>query len=96
MKGRLIRHTKVRKDDGNIIEVKLWEVNPSADKPHGYKYSLVYVAGGERAICYDNGEGKGDHRHYRKSVERYDFKTMRQLIDDFSRDVEKYKMGKNL
>ena len=31
----------------------MWRVNPF-DKPHGYKYSLVYIVKGERVIGYDN------------------------------------------
>ena len=59
-KARLIRHIKVREDNGNIVEIKLWQVDPSLDKPHGYKYSLVYIVKGERVIGYDNAERKGD------------------------------------
>ena len=36
----------------------------SGDKPHGVKYSIVYIKGGKRLAGYDNAEGKGDHRHY--------------------------------
>lgn len=63
MEARLIRHTKVYDEFGNIIEIKMWKVDPSQDKPHGYKYSLVYIVKGKRQIGYDNAEGKGDHRH---------------------------------
>jgi len=32
---------------GNIIEVKMWEIAPpTADKPYGCKYSLVYIVNG--------------------------------------------------
>ena len=94
MKGTLIRHTKVREDNGNIIEIKLWKVPPSADKPHGYKYSLAYVVKDKRVVGYDNGEGQGDHRHYGDNIERYEFKTVWDLIDGFFKDIEKYKGGK--
>lgn len=59
MKAKLVRRNKVYDEDGNIIEVKMWRVGPSSDKFHGYKYSLVYIVGGERVIGYDNGEGRG-------------------------------------
>lgn len=94
VKGKLIRHTKVREDDGNIIEVKMWQVEPSAGKPHGYKYSLVYIVGGKRVIGYDNAEGRGDHRHYRNYTEPYQFKDLRTLANDFYRDIARYKEGK--
>ena len=93
MKGKLVRHLKVREDTGNTIEVKLWRVNPSFDKPHGYKYSLVYIVKGKRVIGYDNSEGKGDHRHYKDSEEVYHFKGLRKLTDDFYKDIERYKRG---
>ncbi len=80
MKGKLVRHIKVREDTGNIIEVKMWRVNPSFDKPHGYKYSLVYIVKGKRVIGYDNAEGKGDHRHYGDKDEVYTFKSVDKLL----------------
>jgi len=89
-----IRHNKFRDDNGNIIEVKMWQVTPSTEKPHGYKYSLVYIVKGKRVIGYDNAEGKGDHRHYMDNIKQYQFKDLRSLSKDFYRDIEKYKEGK--
>lgn len=94
VKGTLIIHTKVREDNGNIVEIKLWTVPPSADKPHGYKYSLAYVVKDKRVIGYDNGEGQGDHRHYEDNIEPYEFRSVWQLTGDFFKDIEKYKRGK--
>ena len=91
MKGKLARHIKVREDTGNIIEVKLWQVSPSLDKPHGYKYSLVYVVKGKRVIGYDNAEGKGDHRHYGDKEEVYPFKSVDKLFEDFYNDIKRVK-----
>ena len=54
MASSLIRQVKVIEDNGNIIEVKMWQVTPSTDKPHGYKYSLVYIVKNKRVIGYDN------------------------------------------
>ena len=93
MKARLIRHIKFNNDFGNTVEVKLWEVPKRKDKPHGYKYSLVYIVDDERVIGYDNSEGKGDHRHYGNTVETYKFQGLRQLIKDFFRDILKYEEG---
>ena len=92
-KGSLIKHSKVVEDTGNIIEVKLWQVEPTTDKPHGYKYSLVYVVKGKRIIGYDNAEGKGDHRHYENRPETYPFTDLRTLVNDFYGDVEKFMKG---
>ena len=55
-KGRLIRHRKVVDEWGNILEIKLWQVPTSTDKPHGFKYALVYIVDGVRVIGYDNAE----------------------------------------
>ena len=93
-KTKLIKHVKVREDTGNIIELKMWQVMPSPDKPHGYKYSLAYIANGKRVIGYDNAEGKGDHRHYGEKIEPYKFKDLRNLTEDFYNDIERYKEGK--
>jgi hypothetical protein len=94
VKGRLITHIKVLEDDGNTIEVKMWKINPSPDRPHGYKYSLAYIVKGKRVIGYDNAEGKGDHRHYGNKEEPYRFKDLRTLVEDFYRDMERHKRGK--
>ena len=93
MKSELIKHAKVRKDNGNIVEVKMWQVTPSADKPHGYKYSLVYIVKGKRVIGYDNAEGKGDHKHIRGRIETCNFISIRKLANDFYNDIERYKRG---
>lgn len=91
MKATLARHEKVTDELGNTMEITLWRIPPTTDKPHGLKYSLVYVVAGKRVIGYDNGEGKGDHRHYGDREEPYCFVTLRQLADDFLVDVANFK-----
>ena len=93
MRAKLIQHIKVREDTGNIVEIKMWQVTRSPDKPHGYKYSLVYIVHGQRVIGYDNSEGKGDHKHYRDKEIPYEFRDLNALAIDFERDIEKYKKG---
>ena len=66
---------------------------PTDDKPHGYKYSLVYIVEDKRVIGYDNAESKGDHRHIRGEVKPYRFIDIWKLIEDFHRDIEKFKRG---
>jgi len=56
MKAALIRHDKVTDELGNTVEIKLWKIPPTPDKPQGYKYSLAYIVAGERVIGYDNSE----------------------------------------
>ena len=58
MKARLIRYEKYPDVYGNVAEIRVWEVGSTHDKPHGYKYSLVYIVQGRRVIGYDNAEGK--------------------------------------
>jgi hypothetical protein len=91
MKARLVNHAKVHDERGNIVETRMWEIAPSPDKPHGYKYSLVYIVCGIRVIGYDNGEGQGDHRHYGDRQEPYAFTTLRQLATDFLSDIAAWK-----
>lgn len=93
MKGKLIQHAKVREDNGNIVEIKIWQVVPSVDKPHGFRYSLAYIVNGHRVIGYDNSEGKGDHKHHRDKEMPYEFRDLITLTKDFERDMEKYKKG---
>ena len=91
MKATLVNHVKVRDERGNIVETKMWQVSPTSDKPHGYKYSLVYIVNGVRVIGYDNGEGQGDHRHFVDKQQLYNFTTLKQLARDFFTDVETWK-----
>lgn len=69
MKSKLIIYNKAIDERGNTVEIKLWGVKKSWDKPHGYKYSLVYIVNNKRVIGYDNAEMKGDHRHYNDVIE---------------------------
>ena len=91
MKAQLILHDKVKEADGSIVEVKIWSVPKSREKPHGYRYSLVYIRGGKPLVCYDNHTGKGDHRHCGDREESYRFTTVARLLDDFNRDVRRVK-----
>lgn len=94
MKAEIIEHSKVIDELGNIIEITLWKLpEPTKDKPYGYKYSLVYIVNGKRVIGYDNAEGKGDHKHIRDIERQYKFTDIWKLIDDFYKDIEKFKRG---
>ena len=84
-------HEKVTDRFGNTVEMKIWQVPRSESMPHGYKYSLVYVADGERVIGYDNSKGKGDHRHIEGRESGYAFRGLRHLIHDFQKDVDSYR-----
>ena len=87
----LIRHDKITDELGNTVEIKIWKVPTSETVPHGFKYSLVYIVNGRRAVGYDNYEGKGDHRHYLGVEQPYTFQSLDKLAQDFHEDVSKYK-----
>jgi hypothetical protein len=88
MKAELLIHDKVKNKHGGIIEVKVWSVSKSADKPHGYKYSLVYIRKGKRILGYDNAEGKRDHRHYKDKEMSYKFVSIDKLFEDFFKNLK--------
>lgn len=94
MKAVLIIHDKYTRPNGNVVEMKIWKVPVTKDKPQGYKYSLVYIAKGKRLIGYDNAEGKGDHKHIKGKVESYNFKSITKIINDFYDDVRKFEGSK--
>ncbi|WP_333652298.1 toxin-antitoxin system TumE family protein [Dissulfurispira sp.] len=86
-KTELLVHDKVEDKHGGIVGVKVWAVPKSADKPHEYKYSSVYIRRGKRILGYDNAERKGDHRHYKDKEMPYNFKGIDKLFEDFYRDL---------
>ncbi len=94
MGAKLIYHVKEFHEDGTLMEIKIWQVRETKDKPHGLKYSLAYVVGKERVIGYDNAEGKGDHRHCKGKENPYKFESLDKLWGDFLRDIKRFKEGK--
>ncbi|AUB79604.1 toxin-antitoxin system TumE family protein [Candidatus Thiodictyon syntrophicum] len=94
MKAELITRFRNVSDAGNGIEMVVWRVPaPVPPSGHGYKYRLVYVVNGERAVGFDNERGKGDHMHLGHQEAPYVFVDVDRLIDDFIREVEKWKSG---
>jgi hypothetical protein len=86
----LIEDRKIERDDGVIVQIRVWRLPaPTAERPHGLKYSLFCGRHGERIIGYDNEAGKGDHRHYREREEPYVFVSLDRLIADFEADIRK-------
>jgi hypothetical protein len=73
MRARLVYQVKEYQADSSLVEIKIWEVPKSKDKPHSLKYSFAYIVEGERVVGYDNGEGKGDHRHFGGTQHPYEF-----------------------
>ncbi len=90
MQAQLLYRNKRQLDSGALIEEVIWKLpKPQSDRPHGYKYRLVYVRDGKRVVGYDNERGKSDHRHYGSHAEPYHFTTLEQLLADFRTDVAK-------
>lgn len=58
MKAKLIKHDRITDELGNTTEIKMWSVPKSANKPYGFKYSLVYIVNSRRIMGYDNAEEK--------------------------------------
>lgn len=91
MKAELVYHEKRYFSDGSFQEIKIWKVDKNKDKPHGLKYSFAYIVNNERAVGYDNAEGKGDHRHYKGKEYSYKFQGLEKLWMDFKKDIELFK-----
>jgi hypothetical protein len=52
-------------------------------------------ADGRAMVRYDNEAGKGDHRHINGHEERYNFRSVEVLVDDFLRDIDQARKGRN-
>ncbi len=87
MDVRLRRHEKIHDEHGGVVEIRIWSVPISREKPEGVKYSLVYIVSGKRIVGYDNAEGKGHHRHFMDKETPYMFESAEKLMDDFYKDV---------
>lgn len=77
---------------GGVIEMVIWQLpGPTAERPHGLKYRLVYVVDDMRVVGYDNETGKGNHKHLAGHELPYRFVDVDTLIADFYEDVRNYK-----
>jgi len=94
MRAKLVYHIREYMQDGSLQEIKVWQVPPTKAKPHGLKYSFVYIVNGERVIGFDNAERKGAHRHCRGHEYAYKFESLEKLWKDFKQDIERFKEGK--
>lgn len=75
--------------DGSILQIVIWRLpEPTAERPHGYKYRLNYsMPDGQTVVRYDNEQGKGDHKHIQDVQHPYQFTNINQLLSDFNADV---------
>ena len=89
-KARKEADTTLLFSDGYLLRMRVWEVaEPVPPSEHRFKYSCFYGRPGERVVLYDNERGKGDHRHYGRREEPYDFKDVETLRSDFLADVRR-------
>jgi hypothetical protein len=79
--------------DDAFAELRIWRVPaPVRASGHDYKYRLAYVERGTCVLRYDNEAGKGDHRHLGEEEESYSFTSIEQLVADFRREVERWRL----
>jgi Family of unknown function (DUF6516) len=83
--------------DGAIRQMVLWTLpRPTTERPRGFKYRLHdNSADGRAMVRYDNETGKGDHHHFGNHQERYHFRSVEVLVDDFLRDIDQVCRGRN-
>lgn len=75
-----------------FVEMVVWRVpSPVAGSAHRFKYRLALVVNGRCVFCYDNEQGKGDHRHTGEDEAPYVFTTPRALVEDFWNDVDNWR-----
>ncbi|GGA03942.1 hypothetical protein GCM10011497_37800 [Elstera cyanobacteriorum] len=90
MKAERIFYDRMDLPDGSIIEMVIWKLPvPVLGSEHSLKYRLYYGRNGQRLIGYDNGRGKGDHRHLGCIEEPYLFTTVEALVGDFIEEVKR-------
>jgi hypothetical protein len=90
-RARLVLREKVIDEEGNIVELVIWEVPSTPENPAGRRYRLAFVRQGEQApaVLYDNHHPKGHHRHIEGVTEPYAFADVDRLLLDFTADVRR-------
>ena len=90
-RARLVLREKVIDEEGNIVELVIWEVPPTPENPARLRYRLAFVRQGERAptVLYDNHQPKGHHRHIEGVAEPYACVDVDRLLLDFTADVRR-------
>ena len=79
-------------DASAFVEIVVWRLpRPKPGSTHRFKYRLALVVDQVCVLRYDNETGKGDHRHLGGVQESYAFTTPDALLDDFWRDVERWR-----
>ena len=75
--------------DGSFVERAIDAIKPDKWRPHGFRYRLAWIQGGECRVLFDNHHGKIDHFHVDDEEKSYQFKSLDQLMDDFYFEIRK-------
>jgi hypothetical protein len=88
-------------DNGYWTKFEVHRVSPTAQIPHGIRYSLtLHDRNNTRVLGFDNAHAlkpkknrhvarriTWDHKHKREKVRPYEFESAGRLIEDFWKDV---------
>jgi hypothetical protein len=91
VKAKPVYHVREYLSEDSFLEVKIWQVPRSQEKPEGIKYSFVYIVQGDKVIGYDNYEQKSDHRHFLGKETPYKFVRLEKLWKDFKKDIDRFR-----
>lgn len=92
--AELKRKIRVQINESAFYEVKIWEVPKSDFFMEGIKYSMVLIENGKRVLGYDNEREKSHHKHVGGKEFFYDYKSIELLLNEFEKEVEKFRMVK--
>ena len=87
--SELIFGHKEKFPNGDIIEIKVWNVPKTKLQTEGVSYSMVYIRNGIRIIGFDNFELHGHHKHVFGRIIPYAFVDIWKAIEDFNAEVDK-------
>lgn len=94
--GEILNHKHIE-ENGDIIEMHIWNVPKTIGNPEGISYSLVCIRNKKRLVGYDNenhGTGKSNHhKHVKDRILFYEFIDEWKLTEDFAEDIDKIKRG---
>jgi hypothetical protein len=97
VKEKLIYQSKLIYPDGAVQKMIIWQLpQKSHSTLHDLKYRLYYGdVKGRSLVRYDNETGKGDHKHINNKEEVYHFSTVEKLVEDFQKDINKFRRKNN-
>lgn len=94
--AKLLFEHKETFENGEMIEIRVYELPSSEKQPIGVAYSMVFIKNNSRVVGYDNFEGhvfqgSSHHRHIKERILPYEFVDIWKAIEDFCTDVEKWR-----